>query len=166
LVSKVIMVSKLVRARRNALKAATLMGAFLSTSCLPEQAPGRGDNSDNSGSNRNSGQSGNSVGNGQNGTRGQNGNSGGLCFAQGTRIKMRDGYRPIGTLAAGDEVAVRSGSFAPIKAMVSHTVNSEAGKWVGSSNLPVLIRRGALSENSPNADLCLTAWHSVYVDGS
>jgi hypothetical protein len=156
------MVSKFVRSRRNALKAATLMGAFLSTSCLPEQAPGRGDNS---GSNRNSGQSGNSVGNGQNGTRGQNGNSGGLCFAQGTRIKMRDGYRPIGTLAAGDEVAVRSGSFAPIKAMVSHTVNSEAGKWVGSSNLPVLIRRGALSENSPNADLCLTAWHSVYVDG-
>jgi hypothetical protein len=22
-----------------------------------------------------------------------------------------------------------------------------------------------LSENSPNADLCLTAWHSVHVDG-
>ena len=165
------MVSKFVRSRRNALKAATLMGAFLSTSCLPEQAPGRGDNSDNRGSNRNSGQSGNSVGNGQNGTSGQNGNSvqngnsGGLCFAQGTRIKTRDEYRPIETLAAGDEVAVRSGSFAPIKAMVSHTVNSESGKWVGKSNLPVLIRRGALSENSPNADLCLTAWHSVYVDG-
>jgi hypothetical protein len=137
LVSKVIMVSKFVRSRRNALKAATLMGAFLSTSCLPEQAPGRGDNS---GSNRNSGQSGNSVGNGQNGTSGQNGNSGqnsnsgGLCFAQGTRIKTRDGYRPIETLAAGHEVAVRSGSFAPIKAMVSHTVNSESGKWVGKSN--------------------------------
>ena len=60
---------------------------------------------------------------------------------------------------------MRSGGFAPIKAMVSHTVNSVSGKWVGKSNLPVLIRRGALGENSPNADLCLTAWHSVYVDG-
>ena len=90
---------------------------------------------------------------------------GGLCFARGTQIRTRDGDRPIETLAAGDEVAVRSGGFAPIKAMVSHTVNSVSGKWVGNSNLPVLIRRGALGENSPNADLCLTAWHSVYVDG-
>src|SRR5262249_13867896 len=51
------------------------------------------------------------------------------------------------------------------KEMVSHTVKSESGKWVGESNLPVLVRRSALGENSPNADLCLTAWHSVYVDG-
>ena len=90
---------------------------------------------------------------------------GGRCFARGTQIQTRDGYRPIETLAAGDEVAVRFGGFAPIKAMVSHTLNSVSGKWVGKSNLPVLIRRGALGENSPNADLCLTAWHSVYVDG-
>ena len=33
------------------------------------------------------------------------------------------------------------------------------------SNLPVLIRRGALGENLPAADLCLTALHAVYVDG-
>src|SRR6185295_16975729 len=66
--------------------------------------------------------------------------------------------------------------LAPIKAMVSHTLNSASGKWVGESknvpvwasepdNVPVLIRRGALGESSPNADLCLTALHSVYVDG-
>ena len=60
---------------------------------------------------------------------------------------------------------MRFGGFAPIKAMVSHTLNSVSGKWVGESNLPVLVRRGALGENSPNADLCLTALHSVYVDG-
>ena len=62
---------------------------------------------------------------------------------------------------------MRFGGFAPIKAMVSHTLNSVSGKWVGEakSNLPVLIRRGALGENSPNADLCLTAVHAVYVDG-
>jgi len=62
---------------------------------------------------------------------------------------------------------VRFGGFAPIKAMVSHTLNSVSGKWVGGSksNLPVLVRCGALGENSPNADLCLTALHPVYVDG-
>jgi hypothetical protein len=70
-------------------------------------------------------------------------------------------------LAAGDEVAVRFGGFAPIKTMVSHTLNCVSGKWVGEakSNLPVLIRRGALGENSPNADLHLTGEHAVYVDG-
>lgn len=87
------------------------------------------------------------------------------CFAQGTLIRTREGYRPIETLAAGDEVAVRSGGFAPIKAMISHTLNSVSGKWADESNLPVLMRRGALGENSPSADLCLTAWHPVYVDG-
>ena len=92
------------------------------------------------------------------------GSGGGNCFARGTLIGTREGYRPIETLAAGDEVAVRGG-FAPIKAMVSHTLNSVSGRWVGESNLPVLIRRGALGENSPSADLCVTALHAVYVDG-
>jgi Hint domain len=92
---------------------------------------------------------------------------GGSCFARGTQILTREGYRLIETLAVGDEVAVRFGGFAPIKAMVSHTLNSVSGKWVGEakSNLPVLMRRGALGENSPNADLHLTGEHAVYVDG-
>jgi hypothetical protein len=139
--------SKVDRARRNALKAASLLGAFLATGALHRQAsaaPG-----------------GNGNGNGNGG----NGNSGGSCFARGTLIRTRDGYRPIETLAAGDEVAVRFRGFAPIKAMVNHTLNSVAGKWVGDSNLPVLIRRGALDENAPAADLCLTALHAVYVEG-
>ena len=143
--------SKVDRARRNALKAASLVGAFLATSALYGQAtaaPGGNGNGNN----------GNGNGNGGN-------NQGGNCFARGTQIRTRDGYRPIETLAVGDEVAVRFGGFAPIKAMVSHTLNSVAGKWVGESNLPVLVRRGALGENSPNADLCLTALHPVFVEG-
>ena len=65
-----------------------------------------------------------------------------------------------------DEVAGRFAGFAPIKAMVSHTLNSVSGKWDGNqSNVPVLVRRGALGENSPSADVCLTALHAVYVDG-
>ncbi|WP_428658593.1 Hint domain-containing protein [Reyranella sp.] len=88
------------------------------------------------------------------------------CFARGTQIRTRAGYRPIETMAAGDEVAVRFGGFAPIKAMTNHTLNGVAGKWEGTpDNLPVVIQRGALGENLPSADLCLTALHAVYVDG-
>ena len=150
---------KIDRARRNALKAASLvLGAFLATGALHRQASaapgGNGNGNGNGGTNGNGG---NGNGNGN--------NQGGNCFARGTQIRTREGYRPIETLAAGDEVAVRFGGFAPIKAMVSHTLNSVSGKWVGESNLPVLIRRGALGENSPDADLCLTALHPVYVDG-
>ncbi|GEP59487.1 Hint domain-containing protein [Reyranella soli] len=149
---------KIDRARRNTLKAASLiLGTVLATGALhsvASAAPG-----------------GNGNGNGNGGTNGNGGNGngnnqGGSCFARGTLIRTRDGYRPIETLAAGDEVAVRFGGFAPIKALVSHTLNSVSGKWDGDqSNLPVLVRRGALGENSPSADLCVTAWHAVYVDG-
>jgi len=91
---------------------------------------------------------------------------GSSCFAQGAQIRTRAGYRPIETLAVGDEVAVRSGGFAPIKAMVGHTLNRIDGKWNSNpDNLPVIIRRGALGDNVPNADLCVTALHGVYIDG-
>jgi hypothetical protein len=55
-----------------------------------------------------------------------------------------------------------------IERCVSFRLFSQKKALVWSSepnNLPVLIRRGALGENSPNADLCLTALHPVYVDG-
>jgi hypothetical protein len=161
--------SKIDRTRRNALKAGSIVFGALFVAVAPfkqasaESQPVRDiirDLLDELLPGRNPGPSGNPRPG-----RDPRPSSGGNCFARGAQIRTPDGERPIESLAAGDEVAVRSGGFAPIKAMVSHTVNSESGKWVGKSNLPVLVRRGALGENSPNADLCLTAWHSVYVDG-
>lgn len=90
---------------------------------------------------------------------------GGNCFARGTLIRTREGYRPIEALIAGDIVAVGFRGFATIKALVSHTVHCVSGRWGSGSNRPVVIRRGALGENSPVADLCLTSLHAVYVDG-
>jgi len=149
---------KIDRARRNAVKATSLvLGAILATGALHKQASAGGNNNNQGGGGNNNNQGGG----------GNNNNQGGSCFARGTLIRTRKGYRPIETLAAGDEVAVRFGGFAPIKAMVSHTLNSVSGKWVGEQkvNLPVLIRRGALRKNSPNADLLLTGGHAVYVNG-
>lgn len=144
---------KIDRARRNALKAAALVSAFLATSALHEQATAAPGN--------------NGKGKGGCGVGQQTNGCGGSCFARGTLVQTRAGYRPIETLVAGDKVVVRFGGVAPIKAMVSHTLNSVSGNWVGEakSNLPVLVRRGALGENSPNADLHLTGEHAVYLDG-
>jgi hypothetical protein len=159
------------RARRNTLKAASLiLGGVLATGAFHKAAsaaPG-GNGNGNGGANGNGGNSngngGNSNGNGNGNAYGNN--QGGSCFARGTLVRTRQGYRPIETLAAGDEVAVRFQGFAPIKALVSHTLNSISSNWDGNqSNLPVLVRRGALGENSPSADLCVTALHPVYVDG-
>jgi hypothetical protein len=169
-------IQKIDRARRNALKAASLLlGAVVATGALHKLASaapgGNGGNGGNGNGNGNggNGNGGNGNGNGGNGNGGNggngNGNSGGSCFARGTQIRTREGYRPIETLAAGDEVAVRFGGFAPVKAIVRHTLNSVSGSWDGNqSNLPVLVQRGALGENSPNADLCVTALHAVYVN--
>jgi Hint domain len=88
------------------------------------------------------------------------------CFRQGTRIRTADGYRPIETLSAGDRVIARFGGQVPIKDISSFTLERPGpGKsWVGHSR-PVRVKRGALGENVPAADLCLTASHAVFTQG-
>ena len=76
--------AKVNRARRNALKAAMLVSAFLATSAVLRQASAVPGNNGN-------GKGG--CGKGQQ-TNGCGGN-GGHCFAQGTLIRTREGYRPI-----------------------------------------------------------------------
>lgn len=150
------MTPRIDRARRNALKAGgMLLSALLATGAVRRQATAQSRIATSNNQARN------------NNNQGQNKNRSGSCFARGTLILTRDGYRPIETLAAGDEVAVKFAGFAPIKTMVGHTLTSAAGQWDGNpNNLPVRIRRGALGENTPAADLCLTALHSVYIDGA
>ena len=78
---------KIDRARRNTLQAAGLvLGAILAIDPLhrlASAAPG-----------------GNGNGNGDGGNG--NNNRGGNCFARGTLIRTREGYRPIETLTADD----------------------------------------------------------------
>jgi hypothetical protein len=131
-------VGKVNRARRNALKAASLtLGALMATAVPHRHASAKNH---------------------------YHGGGGGACFLRGTQILTRDGYRPIESLAVGAAVATRFGGFTPIKAIDSFTLCREAGAWVGPSR-PVRVKRGALGENMPAVDLCLTASHAVFVDG-
>jgi hypothetical protein len=103
------------------------------------------------------GSSGGSSGGGSSG-------GGGVCFLRGTRIRTEDGYRPIESLAAGERVAARFAGLAPIEEIDSFTLNRIDGQWIGHSR-PVRVRRGALGDNVPAEDLCLTASHCLFVDG-
>jgi hypothetical protein len=128
--------SKIDRARRNALKAASLaLGVVVATGITNKRAAAKDKDKDD-----------------------------GMCFVRGTPVLTRDGYRPIESLTAGTEVAVRFAGFAPIRAIDSFTLSRVAGAWTGPSR-PVCVKRGALGDNVPAADLCLTASHALFVDG-
>lgn len=148
-----IMTPKVDRARRNALKSiGVVTTAVMATGITGKRAaadPGNGN--------------GNGNGNGGNGNHNGWG-GGGNCFLRGTEILTRDGYRPIESLKTGDEVAVRFAGFAPIEAIDSFTLGRVDGAWIGPSR-PVRVKRGALGDNVPAADLCLTASHAVFIDG-
>jgi hypothetical protein len=76
------------------------------------------------------------------------------------------GYRPIETLVGGDRVAARFAGCAVIGRIDSFTLcrSGLRREWLGPSR-PVRVRRGALGEDVPAEDLCLTASHCVFVDG-
>jgi hypothetical protein len=88
------------------------------------------------------------------------------CFRRGTRIRTANGYRPIEALCVGDRVIARFAGLVPIRDISSLTLE-RAGPgrtWVGPSR-PVRVKRGALGENVPAADICLTASHAVFREG-
>jgi Hint domain len=99
---------------------------------------------------------------------GGGGGSGGtqVCFLRGTRILTANGYRPIESLTVGDRVAARFAGPSPIEDIRRFTLGRTGprGTWVGASR-PVRIRAGALGDNVPAEDICLTASHAVFTDG-
>ena len=163
---------KIDRCRRNLLKAVGIAGAVLVSSAAmtsPALADNNGGGGDGGGGGGGGGGDGGgqwwSGGGGDGGGDGGDGGDGG-CFLSGTRIRTADGYRAIETLSPGDMVVTRFGGFAAIKAVGSFSLAITGAAHVGLVHLrPVWVRRGALADNVPSTDLCLTASHAVYVDG-
>lgn len=149
--------SKIDRSRRNLLKAASLVGGALVATAAPRGAaqaqgwPGGGGWGNRGGRDNHGG--------------GHNGDNH-SCFQRGTLIDTADGYRPIETLMAGELLPTRFSGMVAIKAVTSFSMArpGAGGNWPAKSR-PVVVKRGALGDDLPSADLCLTESHAIFKDG-
>jgi hypothetical protein len=105
--------------------------------------------------------------NGQNG-QGQNGQgqNGGQCFLRGTTIRTAAGDRKVEDLAIGDLLPTMFGGMRPIQWIGRYPFKKSdpSRPWVKDA-LPVRIARSALASNVPDADLYVTKWHALFIDG-
>jgi hypothetical protein len=94
------------------------------------------------------------------------GGGGGNCFLKGTKILTAEGERKIEDLAVGDLLPTMFGGLRPVKWIGRYPrKKSDPSKpWV-KDVLPVRIARSALGPGLPHADLYVTGYHSLLVDG-
>jgi hypothetical protein len=87
-----------------------------------------------------------------------------ICFCRGTMIRTPKGQVAVEDLEVGERVVT-----------LGHD-NTRIITWVGkgkvlatrgqrSAATPVIVRKGALADNVPNADLHVTKAHSLFIDG-
>lgn len=88
------------------------------------------------------------------------------CFLRGTHMTTPEGQTKVEDLKAGDELVTASGGVATVK-------------WVGYRKLyksripaadavrafPILIKKDAIADNVPHADLTVSPGHHMYFDG-
>ena len=87
-----------------------------------------------------------------------------VCFLAGTMIRTADGEKAIETLVPGDLIVTADGSAKPVKFIGKQTVSLIFADKLKSQ--PIIIKAGALSENSPSRDLYTSPGHSMLLDGN
>ena len=88
------------------------------------------------------------------------------CFCPGTLILTEKGERAVEGLAIGDRVVTLSGQAREIR-WIGRRGYDPARIEVGRTNiLPILIRAGALGENTPRRDLHVSPGHAFYFEGA
>jgi hypothetical protein len=90
----------------------------------------------------------------------------GNCFLKGTKILTADGERKIEDLAVGDLLPTMFGGLRPVQWIGRYPIKkSDPSKpWVKDA-LPIRIARSALGPELPHADLYVTGYHSLLIDG-
>ena len=88
------------------------------------------------------------------------------CFLKGTKIQTAEGERRVEDLAIGDLLPTMFGGMRPVQWIGLYPLKkSDASKpWVRDA-LPVRIARSALAPDIPKADLYVTGWHALFIDG-
>lgn len=85
-----------------------------------------------------------------------------VCFANGTKIKTKDGLKAVEDLQSGDLVETASGSFKPIKWIGQNTLTT-ADLQRNPRLRPIVIARHALHANTPNQAIRLSPQHRIAV---
>ena len=85
-----------------------------------------------------------------------------VCFLQGTRIRTAGGDRRVEDLMIGDLLPTLFGGIRPVQWI--GRMQCPTKPWV-KDVLPVRITRSALGPNVPHADLYVSQWHSLFIDG-
>jgi hypothetical protein len=108
---------------------------------------------------------GNGNGGGNGNGKGKGGGKGN-CFLKGTKILTAEGERKIEDLAVGDLLPTMFGGLRPVQWIGRYPIKkSDPSKpWV-KDTLPIRIARSALGPELPHADLYVTGYHSLLIDG-
>lgn len=85
------------------------------------------------------------------------------CFAEGVMIETGEGLTAVQDLAVGDAVLCGDGELRPAR-WVSKRIVTEAEMNSHPEFRPIRIRKDALAENVPNADLVVSPQHRVLVN--
>jgi hypothetical protein len=88
------------------------------------------------------------------------------CLLRGTNIQTVSGERKVEDLVIGDLLPTVFGGVRPIQWIGRYSVKKSdpSRPWVEEA-LPVRVARSALGRDVPHADLYVTGWHALLVDG-
>jgi hypothetical protein len=88
------------------------------------------------------------------------------CLLRGTNIRTTTGERKIENLAIGDYLPTVFGGVRPIQWIGRYPImkSDPSRPWVREA-LPVRIARSAIAPDVPGADLLVTRWHALLLDG-
>ena len=132
--------------RRNLIRISALLASAIIAKTTPVFADNNNNNKDNNNNNNN-----------------KHGRS---CFLKGTTIRTVDGAIKIEDLAIGDLLPTVFGGIYPIQWIGRYRFKrSDPTKaWV-KNVLPIRVARSALGPDVPHADLYVTEYHALLIDG-
>ena len=88
------------------------------------------------------------------------------CLLRGTNIRTATGERKIEDLAIGDLLPTVFGGVRPIQWIGRFPIQkSDLSRPWAKQALPVRIARSAIAPDLPHADLIVTRWHALLIDG-
>jgi hypothetical protein len=84
------------------------------------------------------------------------------CLLAGTMVATPSGDRRVEDIRPGDEVLTADGAATAVRWVGRQSLIT---MFAGRGGVPVMIRAGALGDNLPTADLCVSGDHAIAIDG-